>query len=76
MTEEHRAVLEARTEHAALPAPTGDGVPAVSARGGLGKLREKDVTRMEWAVTHSGKDFHMLYRYATMILGRPLHEVV
>jgi hypothetical protein len=40
------------------------------------ELREKDVTRMEWTVTHAGKDFHRLYRYATMILGRPLHEVV
>lgn len=40
------------------------------------ELREKDVTAMEWAVTHAGKDFHRLYRFATMILGRPLHEVI
>jgi ubiquinol-cytochrome c reductase cytochrome b subunit len=42
VSEEHRAVLEARAELPALPAPTGpegDDVPAPSARGGLGKLR-------------------------------------
>jgi ubiquinol-cytochrome c reductase cytochrome b subunit len=43
VSEEYRAVLEARSEMAALPAPTGgpagDDVPAAAGRGGIGKLR-------------------------------------
>jgi hypothetical protein len=40
------------------------------------EMREQDVMRMEWTPPYAGKYFDQLYRYATMILGRPLHQLV